>query len=101
MTVARKIQPTTLMAVAFQASDWLNNSIKILRDGLPTIPGEIGPHELPLDRYYETNVYKYLPGSRTKEIGLTIIHDRPTGNITIFKASANPTFSGVAFIKVY
>jgi hypothetical protein len=101
MGIARNKRANILMAVAFSASDWLNNSIVIIRSGLPTVPGEIGPHELPLNRFYETSIYKYLPSSRTKEVGLTIVHDRATGNITFSKAAAVAAFSGVAFIKTY
>ena len=94
-TVSRRI------AVGFNASDWVNNTLTILQSGVPMNPGEIGPHNFPPTLVYDTVVYKYLSPTQSKEVGLTIVQDRVTGNILIAKAAVIATFTGIALIQGY
>ena len=87
--------------VEFQASNWMNNRLVVLPSGIPINYNEIGPHKLPLTKFYETSVYKISGSNLTREIGLTIIHNKSTGYLTIFKAARAPSFDGVVLIEAY
>lgn len=85
--------------ISFLARDWTNDSIVVIPSGIPT-QGQIGPHNLPIPRFYETSVYK-AESNITKETGVTIRHNMNTGTITIIKASKMVSYDGVIFIKAY
>ena len=92
---------TTKMAIAFSEHNWLGNSLTVIPSGVPTVPGEIGPHSLPIPRFYSTTVYRYLPGNiKLEETGLDIIHDQNTGTIEITKSGPVAAFAGVVMIFV-
>ena len=93
-------RPLSERAIPFVASDWVGGQIKVIRSGVPA-PGQIGPHKLPLAGYYNSSVYALLPGNRTKEVGLTILQDRATGDILLIKAGLVPSFNGVVLLESY
>lgn len=90
-----------IRVIYFNASDWLANTMVVIPSGPPTIPGEIGPHDLPLDRLYDTDVYKYVGPTKTIVVGLNINQNLLTGEITIQKAGLVPAFSGICLIRSY
>jgi hypothetical protein len=94
-TVLRRI------AIGFNASDWTNNTLTVLQSGVPTQPGEIGPHNFSTALNYDTVVHRYLGPSQSVEVALTVVQDRNTGNISLIKAAIVPSFTGIALIQAY
>lgn len=89
------------IAIGFNAYDWLANTMAIPRTGVPISPGQIGPHSLPLASYYEVAVYRHTLTGYLKEVGLGILQNQTTGEITINKAALTPAFAGVVFVESY
>lgn len=92
---------TKRIAIGFLDSDWVANQMVCIRDGVPIIPGQIGPHNMPLSSYLVAVVWRFIGPGYMKEVGLTVIHDPVTGNMTIIKAGLAPNFSGVVYIDGY
>lgn len=83
--------------VSFRATDWDNNQIKIIAQGLP-LAGQAGPHRLPIGSTYNVAIWQTL-GSFVKQVSVGGVHiDTSTGIITLRKAAATTAFSGYAFI---
>lgn len=95
------INVTKRIAIGFLVSDWVANQMVCIRDGVPTIPGEIGPHNMPLGTYLTATVWRFIGPGYMKEVGLTIIQHPLTGDMTIIKSELPASFSGVVFIDGY
>jgi len=85
--------------VPFQASSWMNNKIDVIRTGTP-LSGQIGPHSLPLDCFYTTEVYNNTV-TTTEKTEVEMIHNRSTGIISLIKAARSPEYDGVVFIRAF
>lgn len=85
--------------IPFYASDWVNNTIVVIKTGVP-IQGQIGPHKFGVGDRYETSVYKET-ATYTKETEVTVIQDKVSGNVNIKKAGLAPNYNGFIFIRSY
>ena len=83
----------TEIDIGFIAQDWRGqHDLYVIPVGSPSL-GQIGPHGLPAGTY-NTSVYRYIGSGIVREVGVTIIVDRITGLITMWKAARVPAFSG-------
>lgn len=89
------------IAIGFLLTDWVANQMVCIRTGVPAIPGQIGPHDMPLGTFLVAQVWRFVGPGYLKEVGVTVIHDPMTGNVTIIKAALAPVFSGVVYIDAY
>jgi hypothetical protein len=92
---------TKHIAILFLSTDWVSNKMVCLQQGVPSIPGEIGPHNIPIGALIDSTVWKFIGPGYLKEVGLTIVNDTVTGKITIIKAALAPNFSGVLYVDGY
>ena len=86
--------------IEFSASDWLLDTIRIIRVGSPSSPGQVGPHGFPVSGFYRATV-ALKTGGLLKEVELTVLQDQPTGDILLKKASRVQDFDGVALVELY
>lgn len=81
----------------FYATDWLNDSIEVISEGVPT-EGQLGPHFLPIDGLFETKVFKYQTGLVLQEVGIHA-NQYGDGRVVIKKTSLTPAFYGIILVR--
>jgi len=88
--------------VEFTSSDWYNNRIEVIKSGVPTVPGQIGPHGLdaPTGYCYEAHTSEHLDADNKIKVELPIKINKSTGLVTIFKTGLVPAFNGSVVIDV-
>lgn len=83
--------------ISFTASDWAGNRITVIPTGVPTTPGEIGPHVIPPRTLWP--MVMEMRSNFAEEVGVKIVFDPSTGRITIWKTGLVPAFAGVVGIR--
>lgn len=82
----------------FTSGDWINNSIEIIRTGIP-VSGQLGPHYLPPTYLFETEVYKQKnAGAHLEEVWVAS-QQLLDGRVVLRKAPLAPCFDGVILIR--
>ena len=89
------------ICIDFEAKDWINNKIRVLATGTPTIPGEIGPHNFTSAVCLEVHIRKKISTNIYKEIKLNVQIDSTTKDVYLRKAPLGKDFTGKVLIDAY
>lgn len=96
MAIARKRVPQYVKR--FYAADWYNNKIEIIPTGIPTA-GQLGPHLMPGDGLFETEVYQYRVGGFLESITVRI-SQYASGLVVVEKTPLTPNFNGILMLRL-
>lgn len=82
--------------IPFTATSWNGLYLTIIRFGVP-LPGQIGPHELPLGKY-DVSVYHQGTMGWEREVDVDVRTNSLTGEVLLIRCARAKAFDGAVIV---